>query len=55
MGRKSNVYRLVVGKPEGQRPLGRARRWISEGQDVVVWAGLVWHRIGTSGEFLWTL
>jgi hypothetical protein len=26
---KRNVYRLLVGKPEGKRPLGRpTRRWI---------------------------
>jgi hypothetical protein len=29
MGEKRNVYRLLVGKPEGTRPLGRLRhRWI---------------------------
>jgi hypothetical protein len=29
MGEKRNVYRLLVGKPEGRRPLGRPRsRWI---------------------------
>jgi hypothetical protein len=29
MGEKMNVYRLLVGKPEGKRPLGRPRcRWI---------------------------
>jgi hypothetical protein len=29
MGEKRNVYRLLVGKPEGKRPLGRLRpRWI---------------------------
>jgi hypothetical protein len=28
MEEKRNVYRLLVGKPEGQRPLGRQRcRW----------------------------
>jgi hypothetical protein len=26
MGEKKNVYRLLVGKPEGKRPLGRPRR-----------------------------
>jgi hypothetical protein len=26
MGKKRNVYRLLVGKPEGKRPLGRPRR-----------------------------
>jgi hypothetical protein len=30
MGEKRNVYRLLVGKPEGKRPLGRPRRrWIN--------------------------
>jgi hypothetical protein len=29
MGEKKNVYRLLVGKPEGKRPLGSPRcRWI---------------------------
>jgi hypothetical protein len=29
MGEKTNVYRLLVGKPEGKRPLGRPRcRWM---------------------------
>jgi hypothetical protein len=29
MGEKRNVYRLLIGKPEGKRPLGRPRRrWI---------------------------
>jgi hypothetical protein len=26
MGEKRNVYRLLAGKPEGKRPLGRPRR-----------------------------
>jgi hypothetical protein len=27
---KRNVYRLLIGKPEGKRPLGRSRRrWIN--------------------------
>jgi hypothetical protein len=36
MGQKRNVYRILVGEPEGKRPLGRARRrhtvlkWILE-------------------------
>jgi hypothetical protein len=29
MGEKRNVYKLLVGKPKGKRPLGRSRRrWI---------------------------
>jgi hypothetical protein len=32
MGEKRNVYRVLVGKPEGKRPLGRhRRRW----EDIV--------------------
>jgi hypothetical protein len=28
-GEKRNAYRLLVGKPEGKRPLGRPRRmWV---------------------------
>jgi hypothetical protein len=50
MGEKRNVYRLLVGKPEGKRPLGRPRRrWIDNiemdllkvGLSVVYWIGLV--------------
>jgi hypothetical protein len=26
MGEKRSVYRLLVGKPDGRRPLGRPRR-----------------------------
>jgi hypothetical protein len=26
MGEKKNAYRVFVGKPEGERPLGRRRR-----------------------------
>jgi hypothetical protein len=29
MGEKRNVYRLLVGKPEGKRPLGKSRcMWV---------------------------
>jgi hypothetical protein len=29
LGEKWNVYRILVGKPEGKRPLGRARsKWV---------------------------
>jgi hypothetical protein len=53
MGEKRNVYRLLVGKPEGKRPLGRPiRRWIDNikmdvleiGDSVVDWIGLAQDR-----------
>jgi hypothetical protein len=31
MGEGRNVYRLLVGKPEGKRPLGRPRRRWEDG------------------------
>jgi hypothetical protein len=27
MGEERDMYRVLVGKPEGQRQLGRPRRW----------------------------
>jgi hypothetical protein len=31
MGEETNVYRILMGKPEGKRPLGRPRRrWEDE-------------------------
>jgi hypothetical protein len=53
MGEKRNVYRLLVGKPEGKRPLGRPRRrWIDNikmdlseiGVNVVDWISLAQDR-----------
>jgi hypothetical protein len=30
MGEKRNAYRILVGKPEGKKPLGRPRRrWVN--------------------------
>jgi hypothetical protein len=55
MGEKRNMYRLLVGKSEGRRPLGRPRcRWIDNiKMDLLeLWTGLVWLRIGTAGELL---
>ena len=53
------VYRVLVGKPEGKRPLGRPRRRWNDNikmdfrkSDVGVWAGSSWLRIGTGGGHL---
>jgi hypothetical protein len=46
MGRKRNVYRILVGKPEGRRPLGRPRRmWVENiKMDLreIGWDGVDW-------------
>jgi hypothetical protein len=59
MGKKRNAYRSLVGKAEGERLIGRRkRRWVDNiRMDLgevggVMWAGLVWLRIGTSGGLL---
>jgi hypothetical protein len=58
MGEKRNACRILVGKPEGRRPLGRQRcRWVDNikmnlreiGWDGVDWVKL---KIGTSGRLL---
>jgi hypothetical protein len=52
-GEKRNAYRLLVGKPEGKRPLGRPRlRRILERWDGAMWTRLVWLGIGRGGELL---
>jgi hypothetical protein len=53
MGEERNVYRLLVGKPEGKRPLGKPRRrWMDKikmnllviGLNVVDWINLAQDR-----------
>jgi hypothetical protein len=53
MGEKRNVYRLLVRKPEGKRPVGRPRhRWVDNiwmdlgevGWGDVDWIGLAQDR-----------
>jgi hypothetical protein len=35
LGEKRNTYRIVVGKPEGKKPLGRPRhRWVDIKMDL---------------------
>jgi len=58
MGEGRGVHRVLVGKPEGKRPLGRPRhRW----EDNIKWifvkwegveTGWSWLRIGTDGGHL---
>jgi hypothetical protein len=59
MGEGRNLYKVLVGKPEGRRPLGRPRRRWKNGirldpEEIVfgVWSGFTWIRIGTVVELL---
>jgi hypothetical protein len=67
MGEKRNTYRVLVGKPEGRRPLGRPRhRWVDNirmdleevGWGDVDWIGLAqdrnrWRALVNSVLNLW--
>jgi hypothetical protein len=59
MGERRGVYRVLVGKPEGRRPLGRPKlRWKDNIkmnlQEVEwgAWTSLIWLRVGTGGGHL---
>jgi hypothetical protein len=59
MGEERKVYKILVGKPEGERPLGRPRRKWEDGirmdrRNIYwgLWIGFDWLRIGTGGEML---
>jgi len=48
------LHWVLVGKPEGKRPLGRPRRiWVNniktDLQEVGIWTGLGWPRIEAGG------
>jgi hypothetical protein len=57
-GERRGVYRVVMGKPEGKRPLGRPRHRLEGNiqmdlQDASgAGTGLIWLRIGTGGVHL---
>ena len=59
MGERRGVYRVLVGKPEGKRPLERPRRrWEDNIKmdfrklDVGAWTGSNWFGIGIGGGHL---
>jgi hypothetical protein len=56
-GEGRSVHRVLVGKPEGKRPLGRPRRRWEDNIKIIFrkWEGVVetgwsWLRIGTGGD-----
>jgi hypothetical protein len=59
MGEERKVYKVLVGKSEGNRPLERPRRRWKDGLKLDlreigwgVWSGFTWLRIGTVGGLL---
>jgi hypothetical protein len=59
MGYRRDVFRVLMGKPEGKRPLGKHRRRWEDNikmdlQEVGCWVltGSSWFRIGTGGGHL---
>ena len=60
MGDRRGAYRVLVGKPEGKRPLRRSKYTWKDNikvdlQEVGWWGGMdwiVWFRIGTGGRHL---
>ena len=52
--KRRSVYRVLVRKPEGNRPFGRPKgggkiilRWIFRKGDEGAWTGFIWLRTGT--------
>jgi hypothetical protein len=61
MGEGRGAYRILVGRPEGRRPLERPRHKEEDnikmdlqevGWDGMAWPGLIWLRTGTGGRLL---
>jgi hypothetical protein len=52
-GGKRNAYRILVGKPEGKRPLGRPRRrWVDDVKmnlRKIGWGKMGWNGLDRSG------
>jgi hypothetical protein len=59
MGAKRNAYRILVGKPEGKRPLGRPRNgWeddIKMDLGEIGWGGMDWINLSENRDQYWVL
>jgi hypothetical protein len=59
MGEKASVYRILMGKHEGKRPLGRPRsRWVDNIQmdhKEIGWGGMDWIELAHDKDQWWAL
>jgi hypothetical protein len=59
MGAKRNAYRILMGKPEGKRPLGRPRRrWVDNiKMDLreIGWDGMGWIDLAQNRDLVKTV
>jgi hypothetical protein len=57
MGERRGVYRVLVGKPDGKRTLGRPRhRWEDNNKmdlQEVGWGGMDWIELAQDGDRFW--
>jgi hypothetical protein len=58
MGERRGIYRILVTRPEGKRPLGTLKSSWEDSKinlqkcDWKTWTGLIWLRIGTGSGLL---
>jgi len=54
MGERRNVFKVLVGKPEGKRPIDMRiiLRWVFRKWVVLAWTGSIWLKRGTGGGHL---
>jgi hypothetical protein len=60
MGEKRNAFKILVGKPEGKRPLGRPIcRWVDNIKYILErereWGGMDWTDLAQSRNQWWPL
>jgi hypothetical protein len=59
MGKERKVYEVLVGKPEGKRPLGRPRRRWEDGIGMdlreIGWGNIEWIQLAQDRDRWWAL
>jgi hypothetical protein len=58
-GEEKNVYKVLMGKPEGKKPLGRPRRRWEDGIRMDLrdsgWGSLEWTQLAQDRDWWWAL